>query len=841
MQKHLLSLLSLLFLIGCPTYLSGQCEEWIWANDVQNYVQNDLSIDQDENTYLALEFLFDSINVSGTTLYNTQQSFKRDGAIIKYDPSGQVAWTTLIGGNNSQAATVVKATPTGKVLVAGYMDDTLRVNGMSYPIDTASNNSKDVFLMQLNSITGAVEWVKTIRGEEDDVPKAIGWDENGAIYLGGDFESLNFGIDNVSLSIYSDEDPFIMKFDGNGNAIWGRVIRGLGRDLLYDMAVTPNGTVAFTAYYNYSLDIGNVTIPQGNNYVIGGFDSQGNVAWAEALDNGLTFRYDNGRLAATSDNHFFLTGTYQNELNIRDSSLEKNGYIDYLVKLSDTGEPVWLTHTDAPIPDNSINFTRPDVEVDKADNVYWIPHIDITESSIFSHKVPYPEGQSFTVKYDRYGNLIWANAKLGTTRGVAAGNDNNFAVWGISWVPSIRFGAVVVTGANYNAYMIHDEQEVLLEDFDSQPICRSEGGDPNGICAALEGGWINDVDNDVLDWSIGDANTVHMAGTGPDAPKRSNQYMYFNPSGTDIGDDAHLIRSCIDISKHAHPTLFFYYHMFGDDIGSLHLDIYTDGTWAMNVWSAEGQQQLASSDKWRRAQIDLNSIPNDGTIGLRFRAVSLEGAAGIIGLDEVFVWDSPGCELVGAATPSQTIAEGESVILSATLTGAGANFQSASLTVVDLSNFPGFGDPSVIETTWYQGAEIIGGGTGTPAAIFVTPESAITYDLVADNFYCAYFDQTTITIAPPTSIDPNELYFASLSLFPNPASEQVNLSLSLDSPESLQMTLQNTQGQIVWESIERVGQQANTFTIPLDGAPTGIYFLQLRTEDHQITKKLVVR
>ncbi|MGF1531328.1 MAG: endonuclease [Puniceicoccaceae bacterium] len=71
----------------------------------------------------------------------------------------------------------------------------------------------------------------------------------------------------------------------------------------------------------------------------------------------------------------------------------------------------------------------------------------------------------------------------------------------------------------------------------------------------------------------------------------------------------------------------FYFHMYGSTMGTLHLDVSTNGgsTWT-SVWSRNGQQHTSSTAPWTQATVNLGSY--SGTIQLRFRGVSTASSNG---------------------------------------------------------------------------------------------------------------------------------------------------------------------------------------------------------------------
>jgi hypothetical protein len=89
-------------------------------------------------------------------------------------------------------------------------------------------------------------------------------------------------------------------------------------------------------------------------------------------------------------------------------------------------------------------------------------------------------------------------------------------------------------------------------------------------------------------------------------------------------------------------------------------------------------------------------------------------------------------------------------------------------------------------------------------------------------------------------ISPNQF---NVSVFPNPASDYINLTYKLDSKSVVSIKLINLNGQAVAELLnenQSSGAQSNTIKLP-EGLDKGVYFLQATINDQQIVRKILVQ
>ncbi|GAA4111499.1 hypothetical protein GCM10022393_09250 [Aquimarina addita] len=147
---------------------------------------------------------------------------------------------------------------------------------------------------------------------------------------------------------------------------------------------------------------------------------------------------------------------------------------------------------------------------------------------------------------------------------------------------------------------------------------------------------------DDLDWAR-DSGGTPSTGTGPSSGADGTFYLYVEASGNGTGfpnKTAILNSPCLDFSTLDTPSLTFQYHMYGSAIESLAVEARIDnsGDW-ISVFSVAGDQ----GDVWNTAEIDLFAYAEEGSVQLRFNAVTGDGTSGWqsdIAIDAVSIQNS---------------------------------------------------------------------------------------------------------------------------------------------------------------------------------------------------------
>ena len=152
------------------------------------------------------------------------------------------------------------------------------------------------------------------------------------------------------------------------------------------------------------------------------------------------------------------------------------------------------------------------------------------------------------------------------------------------------------------------------------------------------GSWTN-VSGADFEWTRKSGYTL-SDGTGPAGAADANYYIYTEASGNYPSKTA-AIEAFVNVSAAVFPALFFDYHMYGADTGSLYVDVFDGASWHLAVWSLSGQQHGSSSVSWwSEAEVDLSSF--SGNVTLRIRGVTDDGYLSDMAVDNIRLADISG-------------------------------------------------------------------------------------------------------------------------------------------------------------------------------------------------------
>ena len=161
--------------------------------------------------------------------------------IMKLDALGNIIWQNVVGGSSTDNGYDFKINPDGSFVVGASSYS--NISG-----DKTENNliSADLWIIKFTS-TGSIVWQNTITGGSTDIVSGIDATTDGGFIVGAYSSSNNFGGDKTEPA-NGLNDFWILKLNASGNIIWQNSIGGSGDEILTDIEVLDDGTIAVAGY-----------------------------------------------------------------------------------------------------------------------------------------------------------------------------------------------------------------------------------------------------------------------------------------------------------------------------------------------------------------------------------------------------------------------------------------------------------------------------------------------------------------------------------------------------------------------------------------------------------------
>ncbi|MEM7571436.1 MAG: SBBP repeat-containing protein [Bacteroidota bacterium] len=237
-----------------------------------------------------------------------------DAFLAKFDSEGQLLWSTYFGGQQVDIGQSVAVANNGDVFISGWTasEDNLSTFGVEQT--SYGGGQADIFLARFRS-NGNRMWCGYLGGDNNDFANDLATDAEGNLYIvGSSFSPNNIGtMGTHQPSSDGSGDALLVKYNPEGQRIWGTYYGGEQADILNDIAIDTNGDVYLVGNARSTNEIATANAAQSN---FGGglwdgmllkFNTDGQRIWGTYLggsseDMALA-------VAVASPSHIYVAGT----------------------------------------------------------------------------------------------------------------------------------------------------------------------------------------------------------------------------------------------------------------------------------------------------------------------------------------------------------------------------------------------------------------------------------------------------------------------------------------------------------------------------------------------------
>ena len=153
------------------------------------------------------------------------------------------------------------------------------------------------------------------------------------------------------------------------------------------------------------------------------------------------------------------------------------------------------------------------------------------------------------------------------------------------------------------------------------------------------GFWQQDT-GDNFDWTR-QTGTTPTSSTGPTTASNGSYYM-FTEATSNTSNTANIESPCFDLTGTVNPRFTFFYHMYGSNMGTLNVDLSTDGgvTYTTSLLSYSGEVQKNTLSSWIPVSFDLTAYVGQ-TIKIRIQGITGSNDTSDMAIDNVSVTNKP--------------------------------------------------------------------------------------------------------------------------------------------------------------------------------------------------------
>ncbi|MHA1910964.1 MAG: SBBP repeat-containing protein [Candidatus Kariarchaeaceae archaeon] len=228
--------------------------------------------------------------------------------VTKFDSSGNLIWSNCLGGSTIDTSKFVAIDSNDNIIITGHTSssDFPTLNGFSETF----HGGTDVFLTKLDS-SGVLIWSTFLGGGSFDYASSLAIDSQDCFIITGWTQSSDFPTLNGYDQTYNDTDAFLTKFDSSGALLWSTYLGGSEGDNGYSVTIDSQDyiiAIGHTRSSDFPIVNSDETSYRNNAYVTI-FNSSGNLIWSAAL-GGTSSDFANS-VAIDSDDCIVIIGQTQ--------------------------------------------------------------------------------------------------------------------------------------------------------------------------------------------------------------------------------------------------------------------------------------------------------------------------------------------------------------------------------------------------------------------------------------------------------------------------------------------------------------------------------------------------
>lgn len=325
------------------------------------------------------------------------------GLLASVSQAQTFEWIKKINTAGNTSTVAIAADKQGNIYSVGiftgtvaFGTDTLRSLGYA--------GQYDVFILKADSAGNKV-WAKRAGGIYDDSAVDIAADSAGNVYFTGWYRNAaTFGNLTAPMASHSDANPYVVKYDTNGNAVWLKVGTGnndgFGRGVEVDaagnvlMAADVSGTTTFDGVVFQTFQV-------RFDVVLIKYSPAGTLLWAKTGGNQNNANDIVRCTAVDKQGNVFISGQFATTFSIDNVTITGSSYdFDiYLAKFNAAGALQWL---------KLIRSTGYEIPFDLAVDNLGNPHLAGYDFGATFGATTLTGSGAFLAKFDPAGNAIWA-------------------------------------------------------------------------------------------------------------------------------------------------------------------------------------------------------------------------------------------------------------------------------------------------------------------------------------------------------------------------------------------------------------------------------------------------
>jgi hypothetical protein len=434
-MRKILYTFAILFTISINSF--SQAPNWKWAKKNGTYsaaFSNSMCIDKNGNQYII--GIQSSLITIGDSMISGNGGY--DIFLSKYNSQGVLICVKNIGGNLEDRGYSICIDKYNDLYITGsYKSDSLVLNDTCVLRKHLNPEyaSSDMFIAKLDTLF-QLKWAWSIGGDSDDVGASIASDNNGDIYIAGNFRSDTLFINNQIIHNSGAQDVLVAKFNRYGDLIWAYGESCNQTAWANSISCDKNNNIILTGGFSHNSFLGVGSTHQssdGTSFFVAKFNGNFDFMWAKGVNQFTNGSANGNHVVADSHGNIYATGYFKSSSVSFGNYNLNNSYPSltdiFIVKYDSSGILKWA---------QKAGFTSWDygysLFIDKNDDIYSAGDADGNKILCNSDTIVDRFFGGYIIKYGPLGNVLWAKGTPASIKNIVldtagfvyiSGNNNN--------------------------------------------------------------------------------------------------------------------------------------------------------------------------------------------------------------------------------------------------------------------------------------------------------------------------------------------------------------------------------------------------------------------------------
>ena len=351
-----------------------------------------IALDSSGNAYVT-GYTY-SANFPTKNAYNGTYGGSEDAFLAKFTSSGSLAFSTFLGGNDTDIGSAIALDSSGNAYVTG---STYSAN---FPTKDAYNSTYgglgDGFVAEFTP-DGSLIFSTFLGGSSFDSASAIAVDTSGNSYITGTTSSVNFPTKNAYNSTYGGSvDSFLTKFDSSGLLVFSTYFGGNNSDIASGIAVDSSGNAYVTGFtLSDDFPTKQAYYPTHFGYYqqfLSKFSSTGKLIFSTFVSGSISLIIDFSAITLDSNGNFYIISSLSTYYSYGSYFLSPFSSYFFVYKFNSNGLPISALYLSG-----WISSGQTDIVLDSIGNCYITGMVIF--SSIKDLKIPNFTDDTYNTSY----------------------------------------------------------------------------------------------------------------------------------------------------------------------------------------------------------------------------------------------------------------------------------------------------------------------------------------------------------------------------------------------------------------------------------------------------------